>query len=108
MSRELDEKRDKSDLKASKLRGNKWFTGFVIETGWEKHLPRAERINRVKRAFKEDYLAAARHLQELANVSQDKKEAKKDADYFLYLYHTKMKSPIAKAYEYAAKGVEDV
>lgn len=68
----------------------KWFpSGEFAETGWKKTQPPKVRRKKVLKAENGDLLASARHLQALANVTQDKvtkRTAKKDADYFFRRY----------------------
>jgi len=64
-----------------------------VETGWEKDMPAEERRKLMLDAHGGDYLAAARALQALANVTQDRTtraRAAADARYF-YLEYRKYK-----------------
>jgi hypothetical protein len=61
-----------------------WFNP-QIHTGWEKDMPLEKRRDLVLKAHKGNYLASARSMQALANVTTDmetKKQAAIDADYF--------------------------
>lgn len=70
----------------------KWFKPKT-HSGWQKDMPMAKRRRLVLKAHKNDYLAAGRSMQSLANVSQDKRTsdlAAQDAKYF-FREHKKRK-----------------
>lgn len=68
---------------------HRWFEGFDVDTEWEKEQPATERRREVLKAMGGDYLKAARHMQELVNISADKatdRKARADAEYFFAKY----------------------
>ena len=59
------------------------------ETGWKKDMPADKRRRILSKAYKGDYLKAARAKQALANVNPDpatRRAAKADAKYFFDLH----------------------
>ena len=72
------------------MKVDKWFpTKDRTHTGWEKSMPMDKRRRLVLKAHGRDYLASARGLQALANVTKDsetKQKAKADAKYFYNEY----------------------
>lgn len=76
----------------SKTTKEKRFFHPKVKSGWKKDMPLKERRALVLKSHKGDLLSAARGKQALANVTTDsetKREAEKDAKYFLQLYHKK-------------------
>ena len=66
------------------VESDKWYNPRVV-TGWKKGDSINIRRNRVIDAYGGDYLAAARSMQALANVTTDsvtRREARRDAKYF--------------------------
>ena len=62
----------------------RWYT-HKTTTGWQKDMPLHERRELVYKAHGKDYLASARAMQALSNVTTDnetKLEANKDSEYF--------------------------
>ncbi len=71
---------------------SKWAR-FVTQTGWRKNMPTEQRRRLVLKAHKGDYLSSGRAMQQLANVSQDKRTAElagRDARWF-FREHKKRK-----------------
>lgn len=78
---------------ARQKNNGKWYHPKT-DTGWSKDLPQEERRSKMLSAHKYDELAAARALQALANVTEDRETkiaAASDAAYF-YKRHRKERS----------------
>lgn len=91
-------KRSGSKSKNSKsTEQERWFKAGE-PTGWKKDLPQDKRIDLVLASRDYDYLASARALNALANVSQDpetKRKARADAEK-LFKEYDKRKSAVEK------------
>lgn len=73
---------------------NKWFEPGK-PMGWHKTQSQSIRRANALHAHKGDYLAAARALQEIANVTKDRETARKagaDAKYFYAKHNAKVKA----------------
>ena len=67
----------------------KWFPKKTVHMGWQKTMPIEERRDLALEAHGGDYLAAARALQALSNVTKDKTTKAKagtDARYFYRMH----------------------
>jgi hypothetical protein len=73
---------------------SKWFEAGK-KLNWSKDLSQTVRRRNALNSRKGNYLATARALQALANVTQDaetKRKAAGDAKYFFHRYHMVVKS----------------
>ena len=90
--------RRKGKIKKNKKNGKKWFQpGKPLN--WSKKDSQTKRRREALKARKGDYLAAARGLQALANLSKDAETRRKsegDAKYFRKLYDVKKKRKFQK------------
>ena len=76
-----------------KNNGSKWYSSGK-PLNWSKKDSQTTRRREALRARKGDYLATARALQALANVTTDPETRRKsegDSHYFLKMYHVKKK-----------------
>jgi hypothetical protein len=78
--------------KKNKKNGSKWFSPSSKPLNWCKKDSQSKRRRYALAARKGDFLATARALQALANITEDnqtRRLSQGDSKYFLKMYHVK-------------------